>query len=280
MDPEALIEAIGEEHRADFRDFGISFDNYHTTHSPENRACSELIYARLKEAGPRRAQGRRAGVRPGEGDVPAGPLRQGHLPELRRPGSVRGQLRGLRRDLQPGGPRRRGVGAVGGEARAAHLGALLRASGEFRGAVAAVARRRRSGRGAPRCRPRSPTSSTSGSTPASRTGTSRATPRTSGSRSPTSPASTSTSGWTRRSGTWGATGTCARAAATSTSRAPGARAPRWSSTTSWARTLRTSTPCSGPPCCTARVSGCPRGCSSTASSPSTARRCRSGPAPS
>ena len=51
MTPEALIEAIGEEHRADFRDFGISFDDYHTTHSPENRACSELIYARLKEAG-------------------------------------------------------------------------------------------------------------------------------------------------------------------------------------------------------------------------------------
>ena len=51
MTPEALIETIGEEHRADFRDFGISFDNYHTTHSPENRACSELIYSRLKEAG-------------------------------------------------------------------------------------------------------------------------------------------------------------------------------------------------------------------------------------
>ena len=51
MTPEDLIETIGEEHRADFRDFAISFDNYHTTHSPENRACSELIYLRLKEAG-------------------------------------------------------------------------------------------------------------------------------------------------------------------------------------------------------------------------------------
>ena len=48
---EELIANVGEEHRADFRDFGISFDNYHTTHSPENRACSELIYTRLKEAG-------------------------------------------------------------------------------------------------------------------------------------------------------------------------------------------------------------------------------------
>ena len=51
MTPQALIEKIGEEHRADFRDFEISFDNYHTTHSPENRACSELIYVRLNEAG-------------------------------------------------------------------------------------------------------------------------------------------------------------------------------------------------------------------------------------
>ena len=49
--PEELIARIGEEHRADFRDFAISFDNYHTTHSPENRWCSELIYTRLKEAG-------------------------------------------------------------------------------------------------------------------------------------------------------------------------------------------------------------------------------------
>ena len=49
--PEALIDRIGEEHRADFHDFGISFDNYHTTHSPENRVCSELIYTRLREAG-------------------------------------------------------------------------------------------------------------------------------------------------------------------------------------------------------------------------------------
>ena len=49
--PESLIERIGVEHRADFRDFLISFDDYHTTHSPENRACAELIYTRLKEAG-------------------------------------------------------------------------------------------------------------------------------------------------------------------------------------------------------------------------------------
>ena len=41
-----------------------------------------------------------------------------------------------------------------------------------------------------------------------------------------SPGSTSTSGWTPRSGTWGASGTCARGARTSTSTVPGVRIPR------------------------------------------------------
>jgi len=49
--PEKLVERIGKEHRADFADFHIAFDNYHTTHSPENRACAELIYTRLRDAG-------------------------------------------------------------------------------------------------------------------------------------------------------------------------------------------------------------------------------------
>lgn len=49
--PELLIERMGEEHRADFRDFGIGFDSYHTTHSAENRAFSEQIYQRLREGG-------------------------------------------------------------------------------------------------------------------------------------------------------------------------------------------------------------------------------------
>ena len=34
-------------HEADFRDFHISVDNYHSTHSDENRELSELIYNRL-----------------------------------------------------------------------------------------------------------------------------------------------------------------------------------------------------------------------------------------
>jgi len=49
--PEELIARVGDEHRADFRDFHIEFDNYYTTHSEENRELANLIYERLRDAG-------------------------------------------------------------------------------------------------------------------------------------------------------------------------------------------------------------------------------------
>jgi methionyl-tRNA synthetase len=49
--PEELIERIGREHRADFADFAIAFDNYHTTHSAENRELANTIYAGLRRGG-------------------------------------------------------------------------------------------------------------------------------------------------------------------------------------------------------------------------------------
>ena len=49
--PEQLIERIWHEHRADFADFLIEFDNYYSTHSPECRHYAELIYRRLDAAG-------------------------------------------------------------------------------------------------------------------------------------------------------------------------------------------------------------------------------------
>ncbi len=49
--PQELIERVWVEHKRDFDDFLISFDNYYTTHSPENRHYAELIYSRLKENG-------------------------------------------------------------------------------------------------------------------------------------------------------------------------------------------------------------------------------------
>ena len=42
--PEQLIERMSTEHQQDFSDFLISFDNYHSTHSPENQALSSSIY--------------------------------------------------------------------------------------------------------------------------------------------------------------------------------------------------------------------------------------------
>jgi methionyl-tRNA synthetase len=49
--PEALIERFSQEHQADFADFAISFDNYYSTHSPENRILSETIYLRNRQRG-------------------------------------------------------------------------------------------------------------------------------------------------------------------------------------------------------------------------------------
>lgn len=51
VSPEALIARMGEQHEADFRGFGIDFDNYYTTHSDENRECANFIYAQLKARG-------------------------------------------------------------------------------------------------------------------------------------------------------------------------------------------------------------------------------------
>lgn len=49
--PEEMINEMNLEHQTDFAGFGISYDNYHSTHSEENRQLSTLIYQRLKENG-------------------------------------------------------------------------------------------------------------------------------------------------------------------------------------------------------------------------------------
>ena len=46
--PEAHIGNIKALHEADSAGFHISFDNYHSTHSPENKAWSETIFNRLE----------------------------------------------------------------------------------------------------------------------------------------------------------------------------------------------------------------------------------------
>ena len=49
--PEQLIAKTHGEHLADFTGFSIGYDNYYSTHSPENQALSEQIYRSLKVNG-------------------------------------------------------------------------------------------------------------------------------------------------------------------------------------------------------------------------------------
>ena len=49
--PEEMIEKTHAEHLADFTGFGIGYDNYYSTHSPENKHFSEQIYLALKANG-------------------------------------------------------------------------------------------------------------------------------------------------------------------------------------------------------------------------------------
>ena len=51
ISPESMIASVREEHMTDFADFHISFDNYHSTHSEENKAFAEEIYNRLHNKG-------------------------------------------------------------------------------------------------------------------------------------------------------------------------------------------------------------------------------------
>jgi methionyl-tRNA synthetase len=49
--PEQMIAKTNVEHQADFAGFGIGFDNYHSTHSDENREFANQIYNKLNAAG-------------------------------------------------------------------------------------------------------------------------------------------------------------------------------------------------------------------------------------
>lgn len=51
ISPEELIAKVKQEHEQDFSDFLIEFDNYHSTHSEENKKHATTIYERLKENG-------------------------------------------------------------------------------------------------------------------------------------------------------------------------------------------------------------------------------------
>lgn len=49
--PEQMIAQTSQEHQADFAEFLIGFDNYHSTHSEENRQFASDIYTKLDKGG-------------------------------------------------------------------------------------------------------------------------------------------------------------------------------------------------------------------------------------
>ena len=49
--PEELIGEVENEHKSDFAGFGISYDNYYRTNSPENQEISSSIYKKLRDNG-------------------------------------------------------------------------------------------------------------------------------------------------------------------------------------------------------------------------------------
>ena len=51
LTPKELIANVWKEHKRDFDNFLISFDNYYTTDSPENEKLSKDIYIKLRDAG-------------------------------------------------------------------------------------------------------------------------------------------------------------------------------------------------------------------------------------
>ena len=51
VDPEKMVADFAREHIQDFNDFLVEFDQYHSTHSEENRVLSEQIFTTLKENG-------------------------------------------------------------------------------------------------------------------------------------------------------------------------------------------------------------------------------------
>ncbi len=51
LEPDQFIARMNQEHQDSFARFDIGFDQYYSTHSPENRELCGLLYARLSAAG-------------------------------------------------------------------------------------------------------------------------------------------------------------------------------------------------------------------------------------
>ncbi len=51
IQPEEMIAKVNQEHQQDIAEFNIAFDNYHSTHSEENRQLASEIYLKLRDNG-------------------------------------------------------------------------------------------------------------------------------------------------------------------------------------------------------------------------------------
>ena len=111
---EAFIAEMQRAHMRDFAGFQIEFDNYGSTHSPENRELCGEFWAALRKAGLIVEKDVDAALRSGGRHVSGRPVRQGNVPQVQVARSVRRQLREVRLDLQPDRPDRSGQHAVSG----------------------------------------------------------------------------------------------------------------------------------------------------------------------
>jgi methionyl-tRNA synthetase len=87
--PEDHIAAIKAKHEDDSAGFLIHFDQYHSTHSPENQHWSETIFQRLEAGGHIAIREIIQAFDPEKGPFPRRPIHQGHLSKVRCFGSIR-----------------------------------------------------------------------------------------------------------------------------------------------------------------------------------------------
>ena len=86
-------------HERDFADFGIEFDNYGSTHSPENRALCEEFWKSIRKAGLVKTQDVEQLYDPGGRHVSGRSVRARHLPQLQIAEPAGRQLRQVRPPL-------------------------------------------------------------------------------------------------------------------------------------------------------------------------------------
>lgn len=88
------------EHLSDFTGFGIGYDNYYSTHSPENKQYSEQIYLALK-ANDKIISKTSINCLTPKTNVLARPFCQRRMPQMPRQRPIRRQLRSVRHHLRP-----------------------------------------------------------------------------------------------------------------------------------------------------------------------------------